>query len=117
MLITGAQPLRVAVRALRIVNAVPDWPAHLMPDRLRTKKGLTMTKGLTKVPDSAAIRSVSDAPPPSPEAARVVAPLTAIEIAVIVLAVIAVIAAARVAMTFLVPVVAGILLSYTLRPL
>jgi predicted PurR-regulated permease PerM len=76
-----------------------------------------MTKALTKVADSAAIRSVSDAPPPSQEAARVVAPLTAIEIAVIVLAVIAVIAAARVAMTFLVPVVAGILLSYTLRPL
>ena len=44
-------------------------------------------------------------------------PPTAIEIAVIVLAVIAVIAAARVAQTFLVPVVAGILLSYTLRPL
>src|SRR4030095_1790948 len=75
-----------------------------------------MTKALTKQ-ESAAIRSVSDAPPPSQEAARVVAPLTAIEIAVIVLAVIAVIAAARVAMTFLVPVVAGILLSYTLRPL
>ena len=66
--------------------------------------------------DSAATQSVSDAPPLSQETARVVAPLTAIEIAVIVLAVIAVIAAARIAMTFLVPVVAGILLSYTLRP-
>ncbi len=76
-----------------------------------------MTKAAIKAPDIAAIRPVGDPPSPSQEAARVVAPLTAIEIAVIVLAVIAVIAAARIAMTFLVPVVTGILLSYTLRPL
>lgn len=43
--------------------------------------------------------------------------LTAIEIAVILVAIIMVIAAARVAEPFLVPVVAGILLSYALRPL
>ena len=42
--------------------------------------------------------------------------LTTIEIAVAVVAVIAIVAAARIAETFLVPVVAGILLSYTLRP-
>ena len=76
-----------------------------------------MIKAPAKMPDSAAAGSVGDTTSPSPDAARVVVPLTAIEIAVIVLAVIAVIAAARVAMTFLVPVVAGILLSYTLRPL
>ena len=52
--------------------------------------------------------------PPVP----VVAPgLTAIEIAAVVVAVIAIVAAARMAEEFLVPVVAGILLSYTLRPL
>jgi predicted PurR-regulated permease PerM len=43
--------------------------------------------------------------------------LTAIEIAVAAIAIIAIIAAANIAQTFLVPVVAGILLSYTLRPL
>jgi predicted PurR-regulated permease PerM len=48
---------------------------------------------------------------------RVVRPLTAIEIALMLLATLAVIAAAKVADAFLVPVVAGILLSYTLRPL
>jgi predicted PurR-regulated permease PerM len=42
--------------------------------------------------------------------------LTAIEIALMIVAVLAVIAAARVAEPFLVPVVAGILLSYALRP-
>ncbi|MEO8506208.1 MAG: AI-2E family transporter [Betaproteobacteria bacterium] len=42
--------------------------------------------------------------------------LTAVEIAVIIVAVLGVIAAARVAESFLVPVVAGILLSYALRP-
>ena len=42
--------------------------------------------------------------------------LTGIEIAVVVVAIIAIIAAARIAEPFLVPVVAGILLSYTLRP-
>jgi predicted PurR-regulated permease PerM len=48
----------------------------------------------------------------------VVAPaLTGIEIAVVVVAIIAIVAAARIAEPFLVPVVAGILLSYTLRPL
>ena len=52
--------------------------------------------------------------PPVP----VVAPgLTAIEIAAVVVAIIAIVAAARIAEAFLVPVVAGILLSYTLRPL
>ncbi len=52
--------------------------------------------------------------PPVP----VVAPgLTAIEVAAVVVAIIAVIAAARIAEAFLIPVVAGILLSYTLRPL
>ena len=52
--------------------------------------------------------------PPVP----VVAPgLTAIEIAAVVVAVIAIVAAAWIAEAFLVPVVAGILLSYTLRPL
>lgn len=49
--------------------------------------------------------------------ALVVRPLTTIEIAVMVIATLAAIAAAKVADTFLVPVVAGILLSYTLRPL
>jgi len=59
----------------------------------------------------------NEAPPAPPGAGQVVAPkLTAIEIAVIVLASIAVIAAARIAEAFIVPVVAGILLSYTLRP-
>jgi len=43
--------------------------------------------------------------------------LTGIEIAVVVVAIIAFIAAARIAEPFLVPLVAGILLSYTLRPL
>ena len=43
--------------------------------------------------------------------------LTAIEIAAVVVAVIAIIAAARIAEAFLIPVVAGILFSYTLRPL
>ena len=48
----------------------------------------------------------------------VVAPgLTAIEIAAVVVAIIAIVAAARIAEAFLVPVVAGILVSYTLRPL
>ncbi len=62
--------------------------------------------------------SVRQVPAEPRGATQAVAPApTAIEIAVIVLAVIAVIAAARVAQTFLVPVVAGILLSYTLRPL
>ena len=52
--------------------------------------------------------------PPVP----VVAPgLTAIEIAAVVVAVIAIVAAARIAESFLVPVVVGILFSYTLRPL
>ena len=52
--------------------------------------------------------------PPVP----VVAPgLTAIEIAAVVVAILAIGAAARIAEAFLVPVVAGILLSYTLRPL
>lgn len=52
------------------------------------------------------------------EAAPALAPkLTAIEIAAIAVAAIVVIAAARVAEPFLVPVVAGILLSYALRPL
>jgi len=64
------------------------------------------------------VASVRQVPAEPRGATQAVAPApTAIEIAVIVLAVIAVIAAARVAQTFLVPVVAGILLSYTLRPL
>ena len=43
--------------------------------------------------------------------------LTITEIALVVTAVVACIAAARVAQPFLVPIVTGILLSYTLRPL
>ena len=51
-------------------------------------------------------------------AAPILAPrLTAIEIAAIAVAVIAVVAAARAAESLLVPIVAGILLSYALRPL
>jgi predicted PurR-regulated permease PerM len=55
--------------------------------------------------------------PAAAEAAAVAPKLTAIEIAALVVATLAVIAAARVAEPFLVPVVAGILLSYALRPL
>lgn len=51
------------------------------------------------------------------EVPPLVAPkLTAIEVAALVVAVLAVIAAARIAESFLVPVVTGILLSYALRP-
>ncbi len=52
--------------------------------------------------------------PPLPQLAP---KLTAIEIAVLAMAIILVVAAAKVAEPFLVPVVAGILLSYALRPL
>ena len=55
------------------------------------------------------------APPES--IAAVIRTFTAVEMAVIVVAVVATIGAARVAEPFLVPVLAGILLSYTLRPL
>jgi predicted PurR-regulated permease PerM len=52
------------------------------------------------------------------EASALVTPkLTVIEVAAMLLATLGVIAAARIAETFLVPVVAGILLSYALRPL
>lgn len=53
----------------------------------------------------------------APETAAVAPKLTAIEIAALVIATLAVIAAARVAEPFLVPVIAGILLAYALRPL
>ena len=51
------------------------------------------------------------------DGAPVASRLTAIEVCAIVVAVLAVIAAAKVAQPLLVPVVAAILLSYTLRPL
>jgi predicted PurR-regulated permease PerM len=62
------------------------------------------------------------APVPAAEAAAIEAPalapkLTIIELTTLLIAVVIVIAAARVAEPFLVPVVAGILLSYALRPL
>ncbi|MEO8346238.1 MAG: AI-2E family transporter [Betaproteobacteria bacterium] len=53
----------------------------------------------------------------TPEAAAAKPSLTTLEIAIMVIAVAAAIAIARVAEPFLVPVVVGILLSYTLRPL
>ncbi|MFO1397696.1 MAG: AI-2E family transporter [Burkholderiales bacterium] len=67
-------------------------------------------------PPRSTARERAPAPPVVPAAA--VAPkLTAIEIAALVVATLAVIAGARVAEPFLVPVVAGILLAYALRPL
>ena len=54
---------------------------------------------------------------PAPEAPELAPKLTAIEVATLSIAVVIVIAGARIAEPFLVPVVAGILLSYTLRPL
>jgi predicted PurR-regulated permease PerM len=71
--------------------------------------------GAAAKPAAPARASKVDVPPD----VAAVAPrqLTVIEIAAIVLATLGVIAAARVAEPFLVPVIAGILLSYALRPL
>lgn len=66
----------------------------------------------------AADASVAGAVRPEPGDSPAVVPRwTAIQVAVVVIAVFATIAAARVAQPLLVPVVAGILMSYTLRPL
>ena len=67
---------------------------------------------------AAATRVEGSRGPATVAAVPVAAPaLTTIEIAAAIVAVIAIVAAARIAQAFLVPVVAGILLSYTLRPL
>ena len=67
---------------------------------------------------AAATRVEGGRGPATVAAVPVAAPaLTTIEIAAAIVAVIAIVAAARIAQAFLVPVVAGILLSYTLRPL
>ena len=72
-----------------------------------------MTKGV-----AAATRIERSRGPATVAAVPVAAPaLTTIEIAAAIVAVIAIVAAARMAQAFLIPVVAGILLSYTLRPL
>ena len=67
--------------------------------------------------DQAASRKARGAVSPAPETPELAPKLTAIEIAVLTLAAVALIAGARVAEPFLVPVITGILLSYTLRPL
>ncbi len=74
---------------------------------------------VTKAPSAKAQAVAPDTPSPDPvpEAAAPLARYTAVEVATIGLAVLAAIAAARIAQPFLVPVVAGILISYTLRPL
>ncbi len=61
--------------------------------------------------------AINSTPPVVTSAEHPPAKYTALEIATIVIAVVAGIAAARVAAPFLVPVVLGILLAYTLRPL
>ena len=67
--------------------------------------------------DPAASRKARGTPSQAPEAPELAPKLTAIEIAVLTLAIVVVIAGARIAEPFLVPVITGILLSYTLRPL
>lgn len=70
----------------------------------------------TQVPAGAA--RVARQPTAAAQATPALAPkLTAIEVAAIAVAVVVVIGAARIAEPFLVPVVAGILMSYALRPL
>ena len=64
-----------------------------------------------------AVAAKTDGSAETPSATLLVRPLTIIEIAVLAVAALAGIAAARAAAPFLVPVVAGILLSYALRPL
>ena len=65
--------------------------------------------------DQAAV--IVAAPPAESPTQAPAAKFTAVEVATIAIAVVAVIAAARVAEPFLVPVVVGILIAYTLRPL
>jgi len=67
--------------------------------------------------DNAASRKTRGTAAGAPDPPELAPKLTTIEIATLTLAVVVVIAGARIAEAFLVPVVAGILLSYTLRPL
>ena len=70
------------------------------------------TPAASRVADATAGRGAAPAGPPDAAAPR----FTAVEIAVLVLASLAVIAAAKVAEPVLVPLFAGILLAYPLRP-
>lgn len=67
--------------------------------------------------DPAASRKTRGAAPPVPETPELAPKLTVIEIATLCVATVIVVAGARIAEPFLVPVITGILLSYTLRPL
>jgi predicted PurR-regulated permease PerM len=87
-------------------NIAADAAAALMTDAAAT----AATDDVAAVQSPAAIA-------PAEGIAKVIRTFNAVEIAVIMVAVLAAIAAARVAEPFLVPVLAGILLSYTLRPL
>lgn len=94
-----------------------DRAARRLPDMSVAMAPPVKRQGKPKARAQAAV-----VPPPAEAAALPALPqiapkLTAIEIAVLAVAIILVVAAAKVAEPFLVPVVAGILLSYALRPL
>ena len=93
-------------------DVVADPPAR--DDAVEAQRSRAESAGVSAVLTTEAVAAQATAG----TAAIVVVPKrTATEIAVIVLAVLATIAAMRVAQPFLVPVIVGILLSYTLRPL